>query len=404
MKKNKIYVCTVGTGTAGYGSNIAEGIMSAIRFAAPAKTLLLPSSSEDSVAVAEIVKEGTAQVAQSEIIRLSEHDDLERCRMEIERILKQFKTPENILFLNPTSGTKQMTTAAVLAAIDLEIENIEYITGPRENGVIITGKEEITTLNAKKFIAGKHAESAKKLIENNAAGAALMLLESYRDILPAHFAAAGMLHAWRRTDYSAALRFAAEMKNTNRYWRKASTLLSQLRNAPSLSLERIADIANYAELCIKVQEPEEALAVIYRLVEMSAKFILLKMNIDAEKLESFDAVTGHPDLNLSQHVLTQLQAMNKHKTFLLGLRLSLEILESTDCCFVTDFLKNKTNWATLQKRNRTRYGHGSEFINIGEVENLFSTFIKTAQQQWPEFQMISKNIKYPSIEELLYEK
>ena len=79
-----VYVCTVGTGTAGETSNVSEGIAAAIKFRNPEHCRLLPSASEESVAVAQIIQENVARtgisIAETDIIPLTSHDDILRCR------------------------------------------------------------------------------------------------------------------------------------------------------------------------------------------------------------------------------------------------------------------------------------------------------------------------------------
>ena len=395
----KIYICTVGTGTAGKYSNVAEGIMAAVRFAQPDFLLLLPSTSEDSVAVAQLIEEGVVNICRSEVMYLKNHDDLESCRKTIAEILYSQKK-YGAVYLNPTSGTKQMTTAAVLAALDAEIENIEYITGPRKDGVIITGKEQISTLNARKFIAEKYKFQVMELIRANSAGAAVRLIKPYSDIFPETAGAAEMFYFWRRSDYNNALKSAGDF--TGSEWKKSRKILAELRNAESsINLIIIIDILNYAELCIKCGDAEEALAVLYRLVEMSAKLRLKEMAIDCDNLNNFAAVTGNPSLCISQSVRTQLQAMENHRNYHLGLRLSLEILKSTDFAFCRNFLLNKKNWGILQKRNRTRYGHGFEYVKIDEINNLYNIFCSCLEDEWAESGTLRQKIKYPNLELLI---
>jgi hypothetical protein len=93
--------------------------------------------------------------------------------------------------------------------------------------------------------------------------------------------------------------------------------------------------------------------------------------------------------------------MGKHKNFHLGLRLSLEILKSTAFAFCGKFLLNKKNWEILQKRNCTRYGHGFEYVNLDEINNLYNIFCSCLEDEWPESDTLRKKIKYPNLELLI---
>ncbi len=397
---NYIYLCTVGTGTAGASSNVAEGIMAAIRYAAPDMVVLIPSKSEDSMAVAQIVAEGIADsCAGVKIEPLTNHDNLLLCRREINRIINTVDLAAKVV-LNPTSGTKQMTTAAVLAAIDKNLENIEYITGPRRDGVIVTGQEKISRLSARRFIAAKYHGRAVELLKSGAPHAAAKLLDPYKDIYPLTHAAAMMHHHWRRFDYNTALSCAK--CSDDEAWKDARLTLSRLRKAHNISLERIVDMRNYAfYYCIEQGESEEALAIIYRAVEACAKLRLKEMHVDCDNLQ-IESITGNPELKLATPLRNKLQSMQQQDGKIqLGLKLSLEILSSTGFPFTKNFLNNKIYWPVLMERNNTRYGHGTRFIDINDVQALLRLFNLTLEETWPQVVELYDVIKYPKLQFLI---
>lgn len=397
------YICTVGSGTAGKCSNVAEGIMSAIRRASPDAIVLVPSNTADSLAVADIVKEGVDGICpEIKIVPISDHDDLMLCRQEISRVIRTAgATPaERHIILNPTSGTKQMTTAAVLAAIDENLENIEYITGERRDGVIITGQEKISRLSARRFIAEKYRSSAVALIKGGAPHAAARLLDPYKDIYPLTYAAAMTNHHWRRFDYGSALNWAK--CGDNEEWQGARRALERLRRAENISLERIVDMRNYAFFyCIEQDEAEEALAIIYRVVEACAKLRLKEMHVDCENLQ-IAAVTGNPELKIANALKNKLRVIEQSDGKIQpGLKLSLEILSSTGFAFTRNFLNSKISWPVLMERNNTRYGHGTKFIDLKDVQALFRLFNQALEEAWPRVVELYDAIKYPKLQSLI---
>lgn len=396
-----IYICTVGTGTAGNSSNVAEGIMAAIGYAKPDAVILVPSESEDSIAVAEIIQEGIENTCKYVAIKpISNHDNLMHCRQEIAAIIRMSSklTASPPIILNPTSGTKQMTTAAVLAAIDEELENIEYITGPRQDGVIITGQEQISQLSARKFIAEKHHRNAVELIKSGSYHAAGEILDSYKDLYPLSHAAAKMFYYWSRFDYSRALKWAQVGNNVE--WQAARGALNILRSADNISLERIIDISNYAFFhCLEHGEGEEGLAIIYRLVELCAKLRLKELHIDCDNLE-LAAITGDPELKVASPIVERLRAMSKHGQIQVGLKLALEILDGTGFAFCKDFLHNKIFWPVLMKRNQTRYGHGTLFVDVDDARGVFRQFSSSLKQEWGVNELCDK-LKYPKFKFLI---
>jgi hypothetical protein len=396
-----IYICTVGTGTAGMASNVAEGIMAAIHYAKPDAIILVPSRSEESLAVAEIIQEGVQDVCRYIAIEpISDHDNLLHCRREIAKIIHR---ADNIIaplpiVLNPTSGTKQMTTAAVLAGIDKELEHIEYITGPRQDGVIITGQEKIAKLSARKFIAEKHYRNAFELLKSGSYHAAAKLLEPYENIYPLTYAAAKMFYYWSRFDYNNALHWAKHGDNLD--WKETRNALNILRNADDISLERIIDISNYAfSHCIEHGEGEEGLAIIYRLVELCAKLRLKELHVDCDNLE-LAAITGNPDLKLKDRTIRRLQSMAEYGNLQVGLKLSLELLDGTGFAFCKDFLHNRIFWPVLMERNKTRYGHGTKFIDVDDARAVFKQFSQSLESEWDIKELLNK-LQYPILKFLI---
>ena len=125
--KKRILVMTAGTGIAGAAkNNIRHGLQRAVELSRPGELIFITSSSADSQEVARAVEEFAKEQGVSLPARDGrmqppapvEADDFESIRALIANtfnsIVKVFgKTCEVVL--NPTSGTKQMTAAAVHA-------------------------------------------------------------------------------------------------------------------------------------------------------------------------------------------------------------------------------------------------------------------------------------------------
>ena len=143
-----LLILTVGTGTAGRHSDLASGLRRTLELLNPRKFWLVPSTAPDSLAIADLIAEGHASYGGR--FPLEHPDDLESSRQHIRSVIRrvrgQVKEGERLL-VNPTSGTKQMTAAATLAALDEQIGDIVFTTGDRADGVVKTGTERITAFN-----------------------------------------------------------------------------------------------------------------------------------------------------------------------------------------------------------------------------------------------------------------
>ena len=383
-----VYVCTVGTGTAGETSNVSEGIAAAIKFRSPEQCRLLPSASEESVAVAQIIQENVVRtginIASTDIIPLTSHDDILRCRQEIRTIIRNLKKslPQCEIILNPTSGTKQMTSAAMLAAIDEGIEQIEYISGPRQDGVIITGQEQISSVSARGILAEYAGQNALSLLNGGAYQGAAELLKSYKEQLPQTAAAAATLAARNRFNYRGAIQACSTMPGG--IWQEQRQLLNQMTLAAWPSPVHLADMLNFVSRQLEFDEREEALAMLYRICEAACK-VRIRDEICGGKL-SAEGIIGCTDITLDKNTKDKMRAQEReYGEPLLGLKDCKDILRKSRFKLI-QVLNDRNCWNTLQLRNKTRFGHDNQFIAEAELKQLNALFSKITEalaEQWP---------------------
>ena len=169
-----ILILTVGTGTAGSQSNLSQGLANTIRLRPPSGFYLVPSTTPDSIAVAELILESLDPKLRelfipwedgNPFLMISEPDSLESSRRVIRDLIREARrrSPGCELVINPTSGTKQMSAAATLAALDEGAGQIVFTTGRRADGVVITGTEEITPFDSGRWNAEKEGSLAADL-------------------------------------------------------------------------------------------------------------------------------------------------------------------------------------------------------------------------------------------------
>jgi CRISPR-associated protein (TIGR02710 family) len=188
-----ILILTVGTGTPGKYSNLAQGLINTLEIEKPSAFWLIPSASPDSIAVAELIVDGVAHdirsgfqhaSASQKFITISNHDSLDEARCRIAEVIQLARNnfPDTPIFINPTSGTKQMSAGATLAALDEAVNGISFTTGKRYDGIVMTGTEVVTPFDAARWRAEKEALLAGKLWNLNfhhAAAAAFRTASSH---------------------------------------------------------------------------------------------------------------------------------------------------------------------------------------------------------------------------------
>jgi CRISPR-associated protein (Cas_Cas02710) len=223
-----LLILTVGTGTAGRHSDVAAGLARTIDLVAPRRFWLVPSQSEKSLPVADIIRESVQKPGAfspwSETERyhaIADPDDIHQCRQVLREVIavamRQLQNGERLI-VNPTSGTKQMSAGATLAALDEEIGELMFTVGERVDGVVKTGTEQPKSFLTEAFFLERDLRIAQSLFDHGAFYAAARILRRYgsSEALRARETAL-CLHEWQRMNYakaaSHASRFSEELRS-----------------------------------------------------------------------------------------------------------------------------------------------------------------------------------------------
>jgi CRISPR-associated protein (TIGR02710 family) len=182
-------IITVGTGTAGRYSNLAQGLVNTLSLADPAAFWLITSAHPDSLGVADLILGEIPATLRSRFrswgdterfLTIENHDSLEETRSKVAELIRKIRQdhPDAAIVVNPTSGTKQMSAGATLAALDLASDRIEFTTGKRADGVVMTGSEQITPFHSARWMAERDASLAAQLWNSGFHGAAAAALRA----------------------------------------------------------------------------------------------------------------------------------------------------------------------------------------------------------------------------------
>jgi hypothetical protein len=265
---------TIGTGI-GARSTLSEGLRTTLSQLGPRRFWLVPSAHPDSVATADLVREGFEAFASwspdAPYRTLADHDDLDGCRRilreTIAAIRKELQTGERLV-LNPTSGTKQMTAAAILAALDQGIGDIVFTTGKRTDGLVVAGTEQQTAFDPAGYFRERDLESAQELFASGAFLAAARILSRHRSALPHAVATALTCHHWRRLDYTTAVSAAATGRED---LRQHLIRRAECRKSGSRSPEILADIVAWADHAKHLEDAELCVNGAYKALEYAAR-------------------------------------------------------------------------------------------------------------------------------------
>jgi hypothetical protein len=323
-------ILTVGTGTAGRHSNLAAGLRRTLEMIRPECYWLVPSASEDSILVADLVREGIDGFrpwdGEGGPYRcIVQHDSLADCRGAVREVIVAARRVDRgaRLLVNPTSGTKQMSAGATLAALDEGVGEIVFTVGERADGVVMTGTEKLETFDASAYFAERDLRTAEGLFRAGSFLAAARVVEPHESLVAARDVALCMA-AWDQFDYEGARQTAA---------RSAAPALGRLRShfgelakvvrsgEPSMLV--VADILDNARQHQQRGDHGPALVLACKAVEMALRFALWSQTGLGDPYE----LTGLEQLPVPQPTKDRFRTTSHDgKTTVLGLRQVADIL------------------------------------------------------------------------------
>jgi hypothetical protein len=274
-------ILTVGTGTAGKHSNLAAGLRRTVELISPDKFWLIPSTDEVSQLTAELVSEGMSGFQPwsdgQPCLAITQPDSLEVCRTTVREviILARSGLPRSgRLLVNPTSGTKQMSVGAALAALDEGIGELVFTVGKRADGVVMTGTEQLESFAAQAYFAERDLKTAMALGAAGSFSAAATLLSPHAT-LTAQTDTALCLREWERQNYAEARRIAAGSQALAPF-RNTLESLAKAAKAPEPHPVIISDLLLTAGLLHGRRDFEAALTLTCRSLEMGLRRALFE--------------------------------------------------------------------------------------------------------------------------------
>lgn len=378
-----VLILTVGTGTSGRYSNLAQGLSTTIRRLEPRLCWLVPSMSHDSLAVAEMVRESERDAAgferwdaTSEYCRIADPDDLYDCREVLRRVIRRARQSlyrGERLLVNPTSGTKQMSVAAVLAALDEGLGEIVFTVGDRVDGVVKSGSERFAVFQTERFYMEQALKQAEQLFRAGSYRGAAELLEPYEHDAEVQKSGevARCTEAWQRLDYTEACRLASRSEASELIKRRV--VLQRLANSADLSVPRIGDLLFNARHLLHIGQLDDALGRCYRAMEQAGKTRLWEEHHIKPPYQLAELMDAAPSM------APRLRALARDGFCQIGLRLCFEVLDSLNDPFAQAYFRNQKLQRLLNLRNQTAAGHGTGSVTetqAREVILLSSEFLQ----------------------------
>jgi hypothetical protein len=376
VNMGSLLILTVGTGTAGPHSNVAQGLANIIRLVGPRKFWLIPSASVESTPVADLIRETLADLGSfapwSETAcyhAIANHDDIHECRRLVREVIAAAKRelhPGESLIVNPTSGTKQMSAGATLAALDEEVDQISFTGGERVDGVVKTGTEQIQLFDLRGFLFQRDLRTADELFQHGAFQAAARMLEGYsqaESLRPRETALC--LHEWQRMNYRKAMTHAAKFSEELRIH------LKNLSEADTFAPAVLGDLLAGADELLHWGDCEEALARYYRGAEQTAKV----------RLEASQSIRQPYHLEKLLGILPARcrladdfrRTQPRNGIILLTAQRVWEVLAACQDPMAASYFADQQLQDGLKRRNESMYGHGQAPVEAAQVHLVASS-------------------------------
>lgn len=420
---------TVGTGTRP-DSNIVAPLVKSIRHVSPERVVLLVTDGTGgSRPHGEAIREQIdASRTQSTLMPVPDLDDLEQtfqCCLEALRGLEQEGFAANDIVAEYTSGTKAMTAGLALAASSFGCGSLNYVTGRREHGVVVEGTEKLLSVPTAFFRAHHDLTIARHLFERLQFSAVLELLPEWRVHLLGDqdgatlFALRALAHAydaWDKFEHATFVeRFAlaqtaleSEMVDprvrehvvsedvVSRIGELAATIEAPERRK-RFHADQLADLWNNAHRRMESGSYDDAVARLYRLVEMTAQyefdrtFGINTSNVRFEQLRE-------PISDGLRAELEHARSQNGKKTIKIGLQTAYRLLGEQDSplgrAYVPDSEGDLLS-GLLTSRNQSILAHGQTPVEKAVAAMLLVESTRLVTVVVPDFEERCYELQFP---------
>ena len=301
--------------TLGTGREVESGIAKSIHTNNPDKIYFI-ATNESLATISRIEKELGRKLVYEQPYLVKNPEDVEKCWQTtaqlIRSLLQAGYAPAEIC-LDFTSGTKAMSAGAVLAGVSLECGYLSYVGGGERDatGRVITGTERVITLTPNAVFIDHRRQLIRNFFNTFQYDSCLKLIEEAqtRVVYPELYREFGQLedlvHAyswWDKFDHQKAASSFRLLREFKARWRidtsdskemvfKISRQQEKYASGGNIkdkfSQEVLADLLANADRRAQEGKYDDAVARLYRAVEVVAQMLLAQRGIDtaAVKME-----------------------------------------------------------------------------------------------------------------------
>jgi len=402
----KVLFLTVGTGVGQDDAKIkslAHGLLVSILKHAPDKIIFF--GSEKSKRTIEAIKELYLEEENKELeeeryefVEISNVDDFNSCYTPIEEKIKEYK--DHKIVIDYTSGTKTMTTSAAIAAMLYQIDLFVTIGKRGENGLVKPGTEDIRSQNlfvvydkfsidrAKDAFNSFRFEDArnylKQVVDAEEKDHLLQIVDAYDE--------------WDKFNHDKAWELLSKVKIDNGGIAKNKSFLGKMNSTKKSGgfVEEflIPDLLNNAERRIEEGKYDDAVARLYRCLEMIMQYTLKKdYGIDSSDVDTWRLKV---DLGVDEKIVEELERKRIDDKIKIGLMEDINLLD----ILKSDLgqLKNDNELRELiRKRNFSILAHGNEPVDKATAEKFLKKVLDVGRKVVRNIDKKREDAKFPKL-------
>lgn len=404
----KLLILTVGTGTRP-DVNIVRPLIKTIKDSAPDFIGFIVSQESDKFAK-EIVNELQWPSDKLDTLILSNPENIEIIYSQINNWIRTLVArgySQDEITIDFTSGTKAMTSGAVLAGVAWGCAGLKYITGKHKNGVVQDGTEMFITVQPNTVFTHKQIEIGKNLIKQFRFDSALSVFTSVNRALLNEWEVRlldGYINVSHAYDYwdrfmqnrveGYMSKIPGDLKELDIYripkeiqQRLIAIYMAQERE--EITEDMLGDLYNNALRRFTEGKFDDATARLYRLVEMLGQMVLWK---------NYRIKTGDvPEDSIPEHLKKSFEGNRDplDNCIKIGLKKSYELLQGLGHPLGEIFFQNKKISGLLKQRNESFLAHGTKPISKEACKSLFREARILLECVIQNFGQILKDLKFP---------
>ena len=408
MFKKRALIVTVGTGTRP-DVYIVKPLVKTVKDSRPDFTAFIVTE-ESRIYGEAIAKELELDKPSYTLVLLKESDDFQSVFREVNHVFRTLNVlgySSEQIQVDFTSGTKAMSSGAVLSAIYNQCLSLKYITGQRKNGVVIDGSEKFLTINPAGIFALHEIQLAQELIFRLRFATASEIIGNINlnliDQKERHWVKNLELitqayRAWDIFNHGKAL---ARFQKVD--WKMVS-LTAFRPGSPSLSLLNalketgdsnsgeflLVDLYNNSLRRGIEGKYDDAVARLYRASELFAQQIL--------EQPPYGIKSADVDLALvpaSIRADLEKNRDDQDNKVRIGMEMDYKLLEALGHPVGRHFLEDKQLRGRVRERNESILGHGSKPVSKGLYGKLRSSLVNLFQLEIPDFEEKAKEVQFP---------